>query len=157
MGVDFLAVPDEATVEEALRRIRLAENVQPEALLTIHAVDDADRLCGTVTRDRPAARRTGDAAVATSWTAEPVRVTPDTDVVDVTILMADYNLMTVPVVDADNQLLGRDHRRRRPRSHHPRRLETTRTSAPSRAAAAVGSRELHADRRAADFPSEPKG
>ncbi len=38
--------------------------------------------------------------------ADPVRVTPDTDVVDVTILMADYNLMTVPVVSPDNQLLG---------------------------------------------------
>ena len=37
---------------------------------------------------------------------DPVRVTPDTDVVDVTLLMADYNLVTVPVVDADNQLLG---------------------------------------------------
>jgi CBS domain-containing protein len=38
--------------------------------------------------------------------SDPVRVTPDADVVDVTILMADYNLMTVPVVDADDQLLG---------------------------------------------------
>jgi CBS domain-containing protein len=35
-----------------------------------------------------------------------VRVTPDTDVVDVTILMSDYNLMTVPVVSPENQLLG---------------------------------------------------
>ena len=33
-------------------------------------------------------------------------MTPDTDVVDVTLLMADYNLMTVPVVDTDDQLLG---------------------------------------------------
>jgi CBS domain-containing protein len=38
--------------------------------------------------------------------ADPVRVTPDTDVVDVTILMSDYNLMTVPVVSPENQLLG---------------------------------------------------
>ena len=30
--------------------------------------------------------------------ADPVRVGADTDVVDVTMLMADYNLMTVPVV-----------------------------------------------------------
>ena len=37
---------------------------------------------------------------------EPVRVTPDADVVDVTLLMADYNLMTVPSSDADDQLLG---------------------------------------------------
>ena len=45
-GRGFLAVPDEATVEEALRRIRLAESVQPEALLTVHAVDEAKRLAG---------------------------------------------------------------------------------------------------------------
>ena len=38
--------------------------------------------------------------------ADPVRVTAATDVVDVTLLMADYNLMTVPVVDSDDQLLG---------------------------------------------------
>ena len=38
----------EARVEEALRRIRLAESVQPEALLTVHAVDESDRLPGTV-------------------------------------------------------------------------------------------------------------
>ena len=37
---------------------------------------------------------------------DPVRVMPDADVVDVTLLMADYNLMTVPVVDAEDQLLG---------------------------------------------------
>ena len=42
--MEFLAVPGEATVEEALRRIRLAENIQPEALLTTHAVDEDDRL-----------------------------------------------------------------------------------------------------------------
>jgi Mg/Co/Ni transporter MgtE len=38
--------------------------------------------------------------------SDPVRVTTDTDVVDVTLLMADYNLLTVPVVDADDHLLG---------------------------------------------------
>jgi Mg/Co/Ni transporter MgtE len=37
---------------------------------------------------------------------DPVRVTADADVVDVTLLMADYNLITVPVVDPDDQLLG---------------------------------------------------
>ncbi len=42
----------------------------------------------------------------TSIDSDPVRVTTDADVVDVTLLMADYNLMTVPVVDADDHLLG---------------------------------------------------
>jgi CBS domain-containing protein len=105
MGVDFLTVPEEATVEEALRRVRRAENVQPEALLTVHAIDDAERLCGTATvinlLQAEAEMRLSDV-----MDADPVRVTPETDVVDVTILMSDYNLITVPVVGPDNQLLG---------------------------------------------------
>jgi CBS domain-containing protein len=105
MGVEFLAVPAEATIEEALRRIRLAEKVQPQALVTVHAVDDASRLCGTVTvigmlHAEP------ETPLLDVIDTDPVRVTPDTDVVDVALLMADYNLMTVPVVDADTHLLG---------------------------------------------------
>jgi CBS domain-containing protein len=105
MGVDFLTVPADATVEEALRRVRLAGQVQPESLVTTHAVDAANRLVGTVSvigllQADPESRLLDVVDV------EPVRVTATTDVVDVTLLMADYNLMTVPVVDADDQLLG---------------------------------------------------
>ncbi len=97
--------PGRGHVEEALRRMRLAENVQPEALLTVHAVDQSNRLSGT-------------ALVIGLLHAEPE--TPLSDIMDgsrsgsrptptsstSTILMADYNLMTVPVVDTDDQLLG---------------------------------------------------
>ncbi|HWF21623.1 MAG TPA: CBS domain-containing protein [Acidimicrobiales bacterium] len=105
MGVDFLTAPKDALVEEALRRIRLAENVQPEALITMHAVDAANRLFGTVSvvgllQADPESR------LLDVVDDNPVRVTTAADVVDVTLLMADYNLMTVPVVDDDNQLLG---------------------------------------------------
>ena len=105
MGIEFLAVPVAANVDEALRRIRLAEGVQPEALLTVHAVDDANRLCGTVSivgllQAEP------DTPLSDVIDGDPVRVNPDADVVDVTLLMADYNLITVPVVDTDDHLLG---------------------------------------------------
>ncbi len=105
MGIDLLTVPAEATVEEALRRIRLAENIQPEALVTVHAVDGANRLVGTVSvigllHAEP------EAGLSDVIDTDPVRVAAATDVVDVTLLMADYNLMTVPVVDGDDQLLG---------------------------------------------------
>jgi CBS domain-containing protein len=105
MGVDFLTAPKDALVDEALRRIRLAENVQPEALITMHAVDSANRLFGTVSvigllQADPESR------LLDIVDDDPVRVTATADVVDVTLLMADYNLMTVPVVDDDNQLLG---------------------------------------------------
>jgi CBS domain-containing protein len=105
MGVEFLAVPEEATVEEALRRVRRAENVQPEALVTVHAVDDDERLCGTTTVI-DLLHAEAETPLSDIMDCDPVRVTPETDVVDVTILMSDYNLMTVPVVGPDNQLLG---------------------------------------------------
>ncbi|HVA72940.1 MAG TPA: CBS domain-containing protein [Acidimicrobiales bacterium] len=105
MGVDFLSVPAEATVEEALRRIRLADRLQPEALLTVHGVDVENRLVGTA-NVIALLQADADTALADLVDKDPVRVTADADVVDVTLLMADYNLMTVPVVDADNHLLG---------------------------------------------------
>ena len=105
MGVDFLTVPTAASVDEALRRVRLARTVQPESLLTMHAVDDANRLIGTVSvigllQADPESR------MIDIIDTDPVKVHAATDVVDVTLLMADYNLMTVPVVDVDDQLLG---------------------------------------------------
>jgi CBS domain-containing protein len=105
MGVDFLAAPADVSVQEALERIRRAENIQPEALVTVHVVDESNRLAGTVSvvnllQADPQAR------LADVDDSDPVRVTPAVDVVDVTLLMADYNLLTVPVVDTDNQLLG---------------------------------------------------
>ncbi len=129
MGIDFLTAPKDALVDEALRRIRLAENVQPEALITMHAVDAANRLFGTVSvigllQADPESR------LLDVVDDDPVRVTAAADVVDVALLMADYNLMTVPVVDDDNQLLGvitvddvleatipEDWRRREPPAH----------------------------------------
>jgi CBS domain-containing protein/sporulation protein YlmC with PRC-barrel domain len=105
MGVDYLAASADASVEEALQQVRLAENIQPEALVTVHVVDESNRLAGTVSvidllQADPQAR------LADVDDSDPVRVTPAVDVVDVTLLMADYNLLTVPVVDTDNQLLG---------------------------------------------------
>ena len=105
MGMDFLAAPADVSVDEAIRRVRQSENLQQEALVTIHVVDEANRLVGTVSiigllHADPGARL-GDVD-----DSDPVRVTTDTDVVDVTLLMADYNLLTVPVVDADDHLLG---------------------------------------------------
>lgn len=105
MGVDFLTAPAHAHVEEALRRIRLAGTVQPEALITMHAVDDANRLVGTVSVIG-LLQADPESPLTDVVDGDPVRVTADTDVVDVTLLMADYNLITVPVVDPDDQLLG---------------------------------------------------
>ncbi len=133
MGLEFLSAPVDATVEEALRRLRLATGIQPQALMTVHAVDGTDRLVGVVSvigliQAEP------EALLADVIDRDPVRVTAGADVVDATLLMGDYNLMTVPVVDAEDHVLGvitvddileatipDDWRRREPPSHpeHP--------------------------------------
>ncbi len=105
MGVDFLTVPADVIVEEAIRRIRQAESIQPEALITLHAIDGASRLVGTVSVIG-LLQADPEAHLADIVDGDPVRVAVTTDVVDVALLMADYNLMTVPVVDVDDQLLG---------------------------------------------------
>jgi len=105
MGVDFLALPQEATVADALAAVSRAKSLQPEALTSVHAVDASQRLSGVVTVVRlvQAGAQTPLMDVSDH---DPVRVGADTDVVDVAVLMSDYNLITVPVVDDERRMIG---------------------------------------------------
>jgi Mg/Co/Ni transporter MgtE len=47
-----------------------------------------------------------DAVLADVCDDDPVRVGADTDVVDVAVLMSDYNLISIPVVDDHRRMLG---------------------------------------------------
>jgi CBS domain-containing protein len=105
MGIDVLTGPSDASVEEALRRIRLAENLQPEVLVTFHAVDAGGRLVGTVSVI-DLLHADPDARLVDVMDADPVRVPPGADVVDVALLMTDYNLLTIAVVEDDDRLVG---------------------------------------------------
>lgn len=105
MGLDFLALPATSTVTEALDQVRRARSLQPEALTTIYSLDGQLRLRGaaslvTLLQADPAAPLS---AIAD---ANPVRVTPPADLITVTLLMTDYNLLTLPVVDEHDHLLG---------------------------------------------------
>jgi len=105
MGVDFVAVPTMSTVGAALATVGRSTTVQPEALTSVHAVDDAGGLRGvaslvTLVQADPAA------ALIDVCDTDPVRVGADADVMDVAVLMTDYNLVTIPVVDDERRLLG---------------------------------------------------
>jgi sporulation protein YlmC with PRC-barrel domain len=105
MGVDFVAVPTMSTVADALTAIRASAALQPEALTSVHAVDSDAGLRGvarlvTLVQSDPAT------ALIDVCDTDPVRVGPDTDVMDVAVLMTDYNLITIPVVDDERHLLG---------------------------------------------------
>ena len=105
MAMDYVAVPSMATVGDALARVRAAVTLQPEALTSVHAVDEDDRLRG-VARLVALLQADPDAPVIDVSDTDPVRVGPDSDVPDVAVLMTDYNLITIPVVDDGRRLLG---------------------------------------------------
>jgi Mg/Co/Ni transporter MgtE len=105
MNMDFVAVSASASVAAAVAAVTAAVTLQPEALTSVHALDERGRLAGvaklvTLLQADPAA------ALAGVCDDDPVRVGADTDVVDVAVLMSDYNLITVPVVDDGRTMLG---------------------------------------------------
>jgi len=142
MNVDALAVGLDVNVAAALAAVALARSLQPEALSTVHATDADGRLRGVVSLV-VLVQADPQASLGTVLDTDPVRVAPNTDIVDVALLMADYNLATVPVVDAEDQLLGLitfddvleatipdDWRRREPPSHPDRHAEATQLDTP---------------------------
>jgi CBS domain-containing protein len=105
MGVDFVEVPASVRVGQAIAAVAASASLQPEALTSIHALDERGRLRGVVSLVR-LVQAPADAPLAEVWEDDPVRVGPDTDVVDVAVLMSDYNLITVPVVDEQRRMIG---------------------------------------------------
>jgi Mg/Co/Ni transporter MgtE len=105
MGVDFLAVDWDAMVSEALVAVALSANLQPEALTSVHCIDGRGRLCG-VARLVSLVQAEPHTPMKEIYDDDPVRVGADTDVVDVAVLMSDYNLITIPVVDERRKMIG---------------------------------------------------
>ncbi len=105
MGVDFLTLASDVAVADALAAVASAESVQPEALTSVHAVGPSGRLRGVATVVQLIQADPGT-PLLDICDRDPVRVGADTDVVDVAVLMSDYNLITVPVVDEDRRMIG---------------------------------------------------
>ena len=105
MSMDFVSLPTMASVADALARVHESVSLQPEALTSVHAVDGDGGLRGvaklvTLLQADPAI------TLIDVCDTDPVRVGADTDVPDVAVLMTDYNLITIPVVDDERRLLG---------------------------------------------------
>ena len=105
MALDFLTASPAARVADVLGLVRGARSMQPEAITGVHAVEAENRLIGTATVIA-LLQADPDSRLSDVMATEPVRVLPDTDAEDVALLMTDYNLLTVPVVDERDQVLG---------------------------------------------------
>jgi hypothetical protein len=105
MSVDVASCSMNSTAQEAISILANSSTLQPEALLNMHVLNEADELVGVVPvigllQSVPGTRVLEVADV------DPVRVMPEADVTDIALLMADYNLVTIPVVDAHDHVLG---------------------------------------------------
>jgi CBS domain-containing protein len=105
MNVDFVSCTADTTATGALALIAAARSLQPEALIKMHVLDEDKRLAGVVSvitllHSEPSA------SVGTLMDFDPVRVSTDADLTDIALLMADFNLYSIPVVDEQDRVLG---------------------------------------------------
>jgi CBS domain-containing protein len=106
MTTDFVRVPEGATVGDALAAIRSLEEV-PDPLLAVYiiAADDPDVLRGLV-RLRNLIVAKAETPLLEVMDDDVPTVHPEDRAEDAARVLAEYNLLAVPVLDADRRLLG---------------------------------------------------
>ena len=101
MNPDFISVRGEATVAHAMERVRASE---PDPLI-VCVVDEAGVLAGAVTLAQLI--RAGEQQSIGSLIDSPIpTVAVEADVPEVARVMTDYNMIAMPVVDAENRPVG---------------------------------------------------
>ncbi len=104
MSPDFIDLPEEATVQDALARVR-ASAIAPGALSTVYVHDAMGALSGAATVVA-LLRADPQAPLAKVAEEEPESVHTDADLPEVARTMTDYNLATLPVVDEQQHVVG---------------------------------------------------
>ncbi|MFQ5507905.1 MAG: magnesium transporter [Leptospirillia bacterium] len=103
MTPDFLAMPMSMRAGDAIGHLQGAPDA--EMVFYIYAVDDAGRLKGVLSL-RELLTVEPDTPLEEIMTTPVIRAGVDVDQEEVARLTARYNLLAVPVVDADEQLVG---------------------------------------------------
>ncbi len=104
MNPDFVSVPERSTVEQAIELVRRSE-IPAERLETLVVIDDTGHFAGTVPVGALVKGGRHEGVSALADTSRPV-VFAETDLPEVARLMTDFNLMSLPVVDADGTPVG---------------------------------------------------
>src|SRR5579864_278434 len=104
MSPDFVSLADSATVAQALDELRRTD-LPEETVTTVFAHDSARRLSGVVSIVM-LLKHDPSTPLADAISQPPLTLSPEDDISDIAIEMADYDLMLAPVVDADGVQLG---------------------------------------------------
>ncbi|HEY1853823.1 MAG TPA: CBS domain-containing protein [Solirubrobacterales bacterium] len=104
MSPDFVGVYRQATVAEALERVRRSA-LGDELLATVYVMDARHRFVGAV--QLPSLVRADPEEAVVELDVEPIpHLVPEADFEEVARLMADYNLTAAPVLDREERMIG---------------------------------------------------
>ena len=104
MTTEFVAVPATLTAAQTIDRLRELEPTA-ETIYYVYVTDPEDRLVGVLSlRDLIVAKP--ETLIATFMYDEPVAVRTDASEEEVTDVVARYNLLALPIVDAEGRLEG---------------------------------------------------
>ena len=106
MTTEFVSVPEDITVEQALARVRaVARAGRREAMYTIYTTDTQGRLHGVMSLRELLAAPEGARIEDIAW-EEITTVLATADQEEVARITSNYDLVAVPVVDENRRLLG---------------------------------------------------
>ena len=106
MSTEFLTVPETATVEETLQRVRAHRGRAEESAYAAYVVDPEERLRRVVSLRELVSSDPTRRVSRLSGKQKLCTVSPAADREDVARLIARYDLLAVPVVDDHQRMLG---------------------------------------------------
>jgi Mg/Co/Ni transporter MgtE len=104
MNPDFVSAPTTATVAEAIARVR-ASGLGPQQVSIIVVVDENGVLAGAVALSELVRADGADPLIGLMEAGDPA-VTTEADLPEIAMLMSDYNLIAMPVLDAERRPVG---------------------------------------------------
>ena len=104
MTTRFVALDEKLTAQQAIDQIRAAGD-DTGSIFYLYVVDDGGRLRGVVPLRRLVSAPP-DRSVAELMITEPVSVRADADQEQAAQLVARYDLLAIPVIDAEGRMLG---------------------------------------------------
>jgi len=106
MTTEFVAVPSDMPVESALENVRaVARSGKKEVMNVIYATDDQGRVVGVMSLRELLAAPPGASISDVAW-SEIVSVGPYADREEVARVIANYDLIAVPVVSESEHMMG---------------------------------------------------
>jgi magnesium transporter len=104
MTTEFVSMPDTTTVADALASMRGA-TLNKETVYSVYATDAEQRLSGVASL-RDLLRAPAERSVSSVMNRSVVAVPADADQEEVARVISKYDLIALPVVDAERRLLG---------------------------------------------------